>query len=99
MADIKLRWTLDVVDRGAGQKLLRQDREIRRSIEQTDRQWAKAARDATSASAKQAAASQRVERGVRGVGHAAAPASEEVRRYAAAQREALTIGSRLVSQS
>lgn len=98
-ADIKLRWVLDVVDRGAGKALLRNDRNLRRSLEQTDRQYGKTTRSAVGAAARQEQASRRVANATTGEGRAAVRASQEVRRYAAAQREALTISQRLVAQS
>ena len=98
-ADIRIRWLLDVVDRGATKDLLKQDRAIRRGLEQTDRQWSRTARTAVGASGQQAQAAGRVATAVRGQGRAAVRASDEVRRYAASQREALTVSSRIVSQS
>jgi tape measure domain-containing protein len=99
VADVRIRWNLDVVDRGAGAKILRQDRAIRRGLESTDRQYRKTATSAASASQRQAAASARAERGVRSEGRAATATSSDFRRLNSAQREALVIGQRLISQA
>ena len=98
-ATINIRWVLDVVDRGETAKMLKQDRAIRTGLAQTDAQYHKTAASAASASARQVQASQRAATATRQEGRAQVTASAEVQRYAAAQREALTIGSRIIAQS
>lgn len=99
MADIKIRWTLDLVDRGVGAKLLREDRAIRSSLVETDAQYRKTGATAASVSARQAEAANRNATATRAEGAAQVVASDEVRRYAAAQAEALSVTSKILEQS
>ena len=97
-ADIKIRWTLDVVSRGAGAKVLKEDRAIRAGLIETDAQYRRTAATAVSVSARQAEASSRVATSTREAGSAQVAASDEVARYAAAQRELLSISAKMVEQ-
>jgi TP901 family phage tail tape measure protein len=97
-ATIRIKWQLDVVDRGAGAKVLKEDRAIRAGLIQTDAQYRRTADTAVSVSARQAEASSRVASSTRQAGAAQVAASDEVTRYAAAQRELLSISAKMVEQ-
>lgn len=97
--DVRVRWLLDVVDRGGPEKLLRQDRTLRRSLEQTDKQYHRTATSATSAASRQAAASQRVRRAQETEGRATSTLSRDVGEYARAQERALGVGRRVIAQT
>lgn len=96
---IRIVWKLDVQDRGAGAKLLAQDRQIRTSLRETDTSYTRMARTAASTGDKQASAASRTATALKREGGVVAGVSAEMGRYAAAQREALTIGSRIVGQA
>jgi TP901 family phage tail tape measure protein len=96
---VRVEWFLDIVDRGGPDKLLRQDRQIRRSLEQTDRQYTKVQRSATSVSARQASASGRVATAVQREGRQAGATGRDYRELSRAQQSTLAIGQRIVQQS
>jgi 3D (Asp-Asp-Asp) domain-containing protein len=98
-ATISIRWTLDVIDKGGPAKLLAQDRELRTSLNQTDTAYNRTASTAVSASAKQAEASRGVVAATEKEGRARSGLADTIKRYAAAQREALTMGSRVAAQA
>jgi 3D (Asp-Asp-Asp) domain-containing protein len=95
---ISIRWVLDVVDKGGPDKLLAQDRAIRSSLNQTDTAYKRTASTAVSASSKQAEASRAVTGATEKEGRARLAVSDTLSRYNAAQRDALAIGSRVLSQ-
>jgi hypothetical protein len=97
--DIRIRWLLDVVDKGGADKLLRQDRQIRASLKETDTAYTRVGRAAVAATDQQTTAASRAATALNREGKAATSTASEMGRLAAAQREALTIGSRLVAQS
>lgn len=97
VSDIRIRWLLDVVDKGGPAKVLRDDRAIRASLTQTDAQYKRTATTAASSSSRMATAASRAATGAERETRARVAASDEVNRYAASQREALTIATRVAS--
>lgn len=97
--DIRYRWLLDVVDKGGPDKLLRQDRLLRTSIQSTDTAYGKMATTATSAAAKQTAASARATKAAKDQADANAKLNEDVDRVNKSQIEALSIGAKVAATS
>jgi 3D (Asp-Asp-Asp) domain-containing protein len=89
---------LDIVDKGGPDKLLAQDRAIRSSLNQTDSTYKRTASTAVSAAAKQTEASRSVATASEKEGNARLAVSDTLSRYNAAQRDALALGSRVLSQ-
>jgi TP901 family phage tail tape measure protein len=90
-----VRWLLDVVDRGGGKKMLTQDRQIRRSLRETDATYKKVGVAATSAGARQAAASREVATSRSREAKSTSTTAAAVQELSAAQGRALQLGSRL----
>ncbi len=99
MAEIKLKWVLDVTDRGAGQKILAQDRALRASLTKTDALYRKVGTTSVSAFSRQASASRQAtvaaEQQTRAVNATAVASS----RLATAQRNLLSMGRALATQT
>jgi TP901 family phage tail tape measure protein len=93
-ADIRIRWLLDVVDRGAGKRLLAQDRQLRRSLQQTDTQYKRTANAATSAASRQAAATGRAAQAQHRGARATTSAAAATRRLSGVQASALQAARR-----
>jgi hypothetical protein len=97
--DIRIRWLLDVVDRGGPSKLLAQDREIRASLGQTDTAYGRVANSAARSSEKQASASRLASTALTRQGDSTSRTATATSEYVASQREALSVGTRVVAQS
>jgi hypothetical protein len=95
-ADIRIRWLIDVVDKGAGTKLLTEDRALRSSLAQTDAQYKRTADVAVSSSERQRLASSAVTAANERQSSSLIAASSATSRHATVQRDfASTMGSQV----
>jgi 3D (Asp-Asp-Asp) domain-containing protein len=97
MADIRLRWLLDVVDKGGAAKVLRDDRAIRAGLKQTDAQYERTAATAASSSTRQASSLSRVATSTQRLGRITLDTAGETNRFAASQLEAIRIGAQAIA--
>lgn len=94
---IQITWDLNVVDRGAGRRILAQDRQIRTGLKQTEQQYQRTGREATSVSTRQVSSASRVARATRSEGTAAKVSASDYRDLSRAQQQTLSMGSRIVT--
>jgi tape measure domain-containing protein len=99
MNETRIRWSLDVVDHGAGAKLLRQDRALRTSVTQTDKAYAKLGTTTTSVTARQVASADRATRALTGLSHGATQAAHGTENLSRAQSHNLAVSQRIAAQS
>jgi TP901 family phage tail tape measure protein len=97
-ADVRIRWHLELVGDVAG-PLLRQDRQIRSSITQTERAQRQLATAAMSGSREQARGAQTATGAVQRQGRESQRTASDVQRLNRAQAEAVGAGSRLASSA
>lgn len=97
-ADLRVRWHLELVDK-ASSTLLRNDRAIRKSLQETDRAQDRLAKSATAAGAKRVRGSQQTATALLREGRAATTTQRDVQTLNRAQAQALSAGSRLASSA